>query len=105
MDLFERGRVFEDGVIAGAVAEADDVDVGLDDAGDDGAALEVDGAGGARGETMTVELRGQDGVTGGNAVIVDGPPGVTVEKVEAAGNNFVKATLKIAADAPLSGWS
>ena len=58
-------------------------------------------AGGARGETITVELRGQDGVTGGVTVIVDGPPGVSVEKVEAAGNNFVKGTLKIAADAPL----
>lgn len=58
-------------------------------------------AGGARGETVAIELRGQDGVTGGLTVIVDGPPGISVEKVEAAGNNFVKATLKIAADTPL----
>lgn len=58
-------------------------------------------AGGRRGETIDIELRGQDGVTGGVTVVVDGPPGVSVEKVEAAGNNFVKATLKISADAPL----
>ena len=32
-------------------------------------------AGGARGETVAIELRGQDGVTGGVTVIVDGPPG------------------------------
>lgn len=58
-------------------------------------------AGGRRGETIDIALRGQDGVTGGVKVVVDGPPGVSVEKVEAAGNNFVKATLKISADAPL----
>lgn len=58
-------------------------------------------AGGRPGETIDIELRGQDGVTGGVTVVVDGPPGVSVEKVEAAGNNFVKATLKISADAPL----
>ena len=58
-------------------------------------------AGGARGETVAIELRGQDGVTGGVTVIVDGPPGVSVEKVEAAGASLVKASLKIAADAPL----
>lgn len=58
-------------------------------------------SGGARGETVAIELRGQDGVTGGQTVIVDGPPGVSVDKVEAAGSGLVKATLKIAADAPL----
>ena len=52
-------------------------------------------AGGRRGETIDIALRGQDGVTGGVKVVVDGPPGVSVEKVEAAGNNFVKATLKL----------
>jgi hypothetical protein len=58
-------------------------------------------AGGQRGQTVAVELRGQEGVSGRETVIVDGLPGVTVEKVEAVGNQYVKATLKIAADAKL----
>ncbi len=63
--------------------------------------LSVYPAGGCRGEMVEIELLGQDGVSGANQIVVDGPPGVSVEKVDAIANNKVKATLKIAADAPL----
>ena len=63
LHLFDRGRVLEDGVVAGAVGQADDVDVRLDQAGHHRAALEVDDAG-ARGARQVV-------ADAGDAVVVD----------------------------------
>jgi len=45
LDFTGRPRVLQDRVISGPVGQADDVHVRLDEAGDDGAAVEVDDAG------------------------------------------------------------
>lgn len=65
-------------------------------------------AGGQRGTTVTVELRafaksirGKDlhGLKRASNVLVDGPPGITVGKVENVSDTAVRAELTIAADA------
>lgn len=57
-------------------------------------------AGGQQGQSVRVEFGGTNGLTGATAVLVEGPPGVTVSDVEAVGYGEVRATLAIAADAP-----
>jgi len=56
-------------------------------------------AGGQRGQTITVELGGLNGLGGATKVIVDGPPGISIGAVKAEGPSLVRATLTIAADA------
>ena len=65
-------------------------------------------AGAQRGTTVIVELRGADksikgkelhGLKGALAVLVDGPPGITVGRVENISDYQVRAELTIAADA------
>lgn len=57
-------------------------------------------AGAQRGTTVTVRLLGTNGgLAGADSVVVDGPPGVSVSNVKAAGKDQMEATLKIAADA------
>lgn len=65
-------------------------------------------AGGQRGTTVNVEIRGWEksykgrdlkGLRGAKGLIIDGPPGITVGKVENKSDNLVLAELKIAADA------
>jgi len=58
-------------------------------------------AGGQRGQEVAVELIGMEGGTAGASdLLIDGPAGVTVKSVEAAGSGRMQAVLKIAADAP-----
>lgn len=59
-------------------------------------------AGGQRGTSVSVELRGRNGgLASPREIIIDGPPGITVSNIEAIdNNNAVKATLTIAKDAP-----
>lgn len=56
-------------------------------------------AGGQRGQTVTVELGGLNGLAGATQVLIDGAPGITVSNVKAQGPALVRATLTIAADA------
>lgn len=57
-------------------------------------------AGAQRGTTVTVRLLGTNGgLADADSILVDGPPGVSVSGVKAAGRDQVEATFRIAADA------
>lgn len=57
-------------------------------------------AGAQRGTTVTVEMTGfGNAFSGATELIIDGAPGITVEKVEPADKGLLRATLAIAADA------
>jgi hypothetical protein len=49
---------------------------------------------------VAVEFRGQNGLDGATGLIIDGPPGITVEEFTAENAALVKGKLKIAGDAP-----
>lgn len=56
--------------------------------------------GAQRGTTVAVRLLGTNGgFAGANSIVVDGPPGVSVSEVKAAGKDQIEATFRIAADA------
>ncbi|MCA9069894.1 MAG: PPC domain-containing protein, partial [Planctomycetaceae bacterium] len=57
-------------------------------------------AGGCRGTKVEVTFTGyKDGLDGANGLLIDGDPGITVEKFETLNSTSVKATLVIAEDA------
>ncbi|MDA1052325.1 MAG: pre-peptidase C-terminal domain-containing protein [Planctomycetota bacterium] len=57
-------------------------------------------AGAGRGQTVEVVFTGMNGgLKGATEIIVDGEPGVSVEKVEPVGNDSIKATFIVADDA------
>jgi len=59
-------------------------------------------AGGQRGTTVMVEMRGVEaGLSLPKEVIIDGPPGITVKEMKSVNGYIFQATLEIAADAPL----
>lgn len=59
-------------------------------------------AGGQQGTSVTVELRGRNsGLASPKHIIIDGPPGITVNELKSASkNNAVQARFTIAPDAP-----
>src|SRR5688500_11991072 len=57
-------------------------------------------AGGQQGQTVAVELGALDGLAGAREVLVEGAPGITVSDVKVVNVAEVRATFKIAADAP-----
>lgn len=58
--------------------------------------------GGQRGTTVKVEITGHSGgLAGARELIIDGPPGITVEELKVVSGNSLIATLQIAPDAPL----
>ena len=57
-------------------------------------------AGGRAGETVAVDFFGNNGgLADARAILIDGPPGISVEKVENVNPAQVRATLRIQADA------
>lgn len=57
-------------------------------------------SGAARGTIVDVELRGgQNGLDGATGLVIDGPPGITVEEFKCENAGLVKARLKVADDA------
>ena len=58
-------------------------------------------SGAQRGASVEVQFGlGQGGAEGANAILIDGPPGITARNIEVKGD-YVHATLDIAKDAPL----
>ena len=58
--------------------------------------------GGQRGTTVKVEITGHSGgLANPRELIIDGPPGITVDELKVVSVNSLIATLKIAPDAPL----
>jgi hypothetical protein len=56
-------------------------------------------AGGNPAQTIEIELGGLNGFAGASGLVIDGPPGVSVEEVHKPTHDTVKARIKIAADA------
>lgn len=56
-------------------------------------------AGSQPGQTLEIELGGLNGFEGSSGLIIDGPPGISVEEVQKPTHDTVKARIKIAAGA------
>ena len=56
-------------------------------------------AGGNPGQTIELELGGLNGFEGANQLLIDGPPGISVEEIQKPTHDTVKARIKIAPDA------
>jgi pre-peptidase len=56
-------------------------------------------AGGNPGQTIELELGGLNGFEGADRLLIDGPPGISVEEVQKPTHDTVKARIKIAPDA------
>jgi hypothetical protein len=57
-------------------------------------------AGAQPGQSLQIELRGLNGLSGATGLVIDGPPGVMAADVKAVDPGLVTATLHVAADAP-----
>ena len=56
-------------------------------------------AGGNPGQTIELELGGLNGFEGADRLLIDGPPGISVEEVQKPTHDTVKVRIKITADA------